>query len=82
MFRLRFAYLVDQEKISDAEATNFKNFIDYANQPTFNIFIYAKLGQLQHLESDPGYQATVKVLERMGLGIIEFDRHTSMPYEQ
>ncbi len=34
------------------------------------------------MESDPGYQAAVKVMDKMGLGLIELDRLTPMPYEQ
>lgn len=68
MFRLRYAYLVNEGKITQQEADAFRDFIDYSGQPTFNLFIYGKLGQLAHLENDAGFQATQKVLERMGLG--------------
>lgn len=44
MFKLRFAFLVEEGEISKEDADNFKNFIDMANVPTFNIYIYAKLG--------------------------------------
>ena len=50
--------------------------------PTFNLYIYAKLGQLQHLANDEGYRATLRVLDTLGLGRIEFDTKTAMPYEQ
>ena len=52
------------------------------NVPTFNLYIYGRLGQLPHLENDAGYLASVKVMEKLGLGAIEFNRHTAMPYEQ
>ena len=55
MFKLRFAYLVNEGKISESDANNFRKFIDYSSEPSFNLYIYAKLGQLSHLEQDPGY---------------------------
>jgi len=81
-FRMRFAYLVKEGIISQQEAKSFRNFTDLANVPTFNLYIYAKLGQLQHLKQDPGYQATLNVMEKLGLDKVKFDTKTSMPYEQ
>jgi len=49
---MRFAQAVDQGEISEQDAELFKEFVDLTHVPTFNIYIYAKLGQLQHLEHD------------------------------
>lgn len=49
MFRLRYSYLVDEGQISQEDADNFSRFIDFANIPSFNVFLLAKLGQLEHL---------------------------------
>ena len=43
-FKARFAHLVDQGDISQEDASNFKDFINMANVPSFNLYIYAKLG--------------------------------------
>lgn len=82
MFKLRFAYLVEEGSITQQEADDFKQFADLATAPTFTMYIYGKLGQLPHLEQDPGYQAAVKVMEKLGLGQIEIDRKTAQPYEE
>jgi hypothetical protein len=55
MFKQRFADEVEAGNISDEDAKSFKKFIDLSNEPTFNLIIYTKLGQLTHLEHDPGY---------------------------
>lgn len=55
MFKIRFAQLVESGGITQADADAFKNFIDMNNVPSFNLYIYGKLGQLSHLESDAGY---------------------------
>lgn len=68
--------------MTEQEASAFKEFVGLSNEPSFNMFIYAKLGQLSHLEQDPGYQATMKVLDKIGLGGIEFSKKTAMPYEE
>jgi len=60
--------LVESGQVTDAEADAFRNFIDMHNVPSFNLYIYAKLGQLQHLEGDQGYEACKKVMEKLGLG--------------
>lgn len=49
--------------------------------PSFTLYIYGRLGQLKHLEGTPGFETTTKVMEKMGLSCVEFDRKTSMPYE-
>jgi len=40
------------------------------------------MGRLQHLEQDVNYQATLRVLDKLGLGQVSYDRKTSMPFEQ
>ncbi len=82
IFQIRFAKLVESGQVTDAEADAFRNFIDMHNVPSFNLYIYAKLGQLQHLEGDQGYEACKKVMEKLGLGQVDLCRKTAMPYEQ
>ena len=82
MFRLRFAYLVEEGEISTQDAEEFKNFIDYSSHLTFTMYLYGRLGQLPHLEGDSTYQATCRVMAKLGLDNIEIDRKTAQPYEE
>lgn len=82
MFKLRFAYLVNEGQISKEDAEHFRSFVDFSSEPTFNMYIYGRLGQLPHLEQDPGYQATLRVMEKLGLDHVEIDRKSAQPYEQ
>jgi hypothetical protein len=74
MFAIRFCQLIEQGTVSQQEADAFQKFIDMANVPSFNLYIYAKLGQLQHLEGDEGYEASKSVMEKLGLSNVEFSR--------
>lgn len=82
MFAIRFCQLIEQGTVTQDEADAFQKFIDMSNVPSFNLYIYAKLGQLQHLEGDEGYEASKSVMEKLGLSNVEFSRETAMPYEQ
>jgi hypothetical protein len=82
MFSLRFAYLVHDGQISQADADAFRQFVDLSHAPTFNMYIYGRLGQLPHLEHDSTYQATCRVMEKLGLDHITIDRKTAQPYEE
>jgi hypothetical protein len=46
------------------------------------MYIYGKLGQLPQLENDSNYQATCRVMEKLGLGNITIDRKSAQPYEE
>lgn len=82
MFKLRFLALVERGDITKDDADNFSQFIDLVNAPAFTMYIYGRLGQLPHLEQDPGYQATLRVMSKLGLDKIEFDRKSAEPYEE
>jgi hypothetical protein len=82
MFKLRFAVMVNEGQISQGDADAFKDFVNLQNMPSMNVYIYGRLGKLPHLAGDNGYQATVKVLDQMGLGAVNFDRTTAMPFEE
>lgn len=82
MFKLRFAYLVEEGDISAQDAAEFQNFVDFSSHPTFTMYLYGRLGQLPHLEGDSGYQATMRVMAKLGLDNIEIDRKTAQPYEE
>jgi protein-tyrosine-phosphatase len=44
--------------------------------------LYAKLGKLPHLQNDADFQATQRVLSKLGLDAVEIDRKTAQPYEE
>mmetsp|Transcript_1807 Transcript_1807/g.1253 ORF Transcript_1807/g.1253 Transcript_1807/m.1253 type:complete len:140 (-) Transcript_1807:185-604(-) len=62
-----FANLVQEQQISQEDADAFSKFINLNNIPTVNLFIYAKQGQLKHLEGDEGFEAAKKVLKQLGI---------------
>jgi len=82
MFKLRFAQAVQKGDISQADAEAFKSFISMNNAPTFNLYIYGKLGQLKHLEGTNEYEAAKRVMEKLGLNNIKFSHKTSQPLEE
>jgi len=82
MFKVRLAYLVQQGQVSQEDADAFRRFTSLSSQPTFSLYIYGRLGQLPHLENDAGYQATCRIMEKLGLDQIKIDRKSAQPYEQ
>jgi len=52
------------------------------NAPSINVYILSKTGKLSHLGNDAGYQATLRVMDKMGLGNIKISRKTAEPYEE
>lgn len=59
-----------------------KRFLGLNGSPTLTTYLYARLGQLSHLENDADYQATQRVMEKLGLDHIDIDRKTAQPYEE
>lgn len=55
IFKVRVAQLAEDGQISQQDVDAFKRFVNLQNQPTFNLYLYGRLGQLPHLEQDPGY---------------------------
>ncbi len=81
-FKVLFNKLHHDGQISDTDAENFRRFVGLQSVPTFNIYIYSKLGKLDHLKDDEGFKSTLKVMEAMGMHLIEFNPGTSMPVEE
>ena len=50
--------------------------------PSFNIFILARTGQLDHVKGDADFQATERVFKALGLDAIKFNQKTSEPIEE
>ncbi len=78
-FKLRFAYLVEEGKISEADAAAFRSFVDFNGGSSFTTYIYTKLG---HLPQGEGFDGTQRVMEALGLGKFEVDTKTAQPYEE
>lgn len=68
----RDAGLISQE---DMDVSN--RWVGMTGHPSYSLYIMARTGQLDHLASDPGFQATLRVMNAINLGQIEFNPHTS-----
>jgi len=82
MFKLRFAQLVQQGEISEADAGAFREFVGPTGQNSFSVYIMARNGLLDHLQASEGYQATMRVMDTMGLGAVSFCDKTARPTEE
>jgi hypothetical protein len=82
MFYARFAELVESGEISQTDADTFSRWIDMSGTPCFHVYIQARCGYLDHLKDDAGFQATMRVLDTMGLSAIDFSDKGAMPTEE
>ena len=82
MFRLRFVRHVESGDIKAEDAATFSKWVGMTGHPTFSIYLMARSGQLDHLANDEGFKATMRVLDAMGLGTIEFDNNSAQPQEE
>ena len=78
-FKLRFAYLVQEGKISESDAAAFRNFVDFNGGASFNTYLYTNLGLLPQGED---FEAASRVMESLGLNKIEVDRKSAQSYEE
>jgi len=53
-----------------------------SGETSVTIYILARTGKLTHLEGNEGFQATIRVLNAVGLGDIEFNHCSSEPVEE
>ena len=79
MFQLRFAYLVEEGKISQADADAFRSYADFQNGASFTTYLYTTLG---FLPKDEAFEAASRVMEALGLNRVEVCRKTAQPYEE
>lgn len=82
VFKSRFSVLVEDGTFSEEEARAVKGFLDMTGTPTVNLYIYAKLGHLEHLQNDDGFKATQKMFNALNLNLIEFNTNSAQPYEE
>lgn len=82
MFRVRLANLHEEGEISDADLKSIQRFTSLNSQPALTSYLYAKLGKLPHLANDADFQATERVMEKLGLSQITVNKKTAQPYEE
>jgi len=82
MLKESISKAVESGAISYEDENDCLQFIDMSGQPSVNIYIMAKTGKLTHLESNTGFQATMRVMNALGIGSIEFDQTTAKPVEE
>jgi hypothetical protein len=82
MFKLRLAYLVEEGQIAQQDADGLKRFLGLTGTPSLTTYLYARLGQLPHIEQDADFQSTQRVMEKLGLDHIDIDRKSAQPYEE
>jgi len=63
--------------ISQEDHDISNKWVGMTGHPSYSLYIMARTGQLDHLNDDPGYQATLRVLNAIGFGAISFQPHTS-----
>ena len=78
MFKLRFAYLVQEGKIAESDAAAFRNYVDFNGGASFTTYLYTQLNLIQKNED---FEAAQRVMEALGLNKVEIDRKTAQPYE-
>lgn len=71
----------EQGAISSDDARSAGEFIGLSGTSSVNIYIMARTGKLTHLEGHEGFQATIRVLEAIGLGNAVFDHTSAEPVE-
>jgi hypothetical protein len=79
MFKLRFAYLIQEGKISESDAAAFRNFVDFNGGASFMTYLYTTLGKIGKNED---FEAAQRVMEALGLSKVEIDTKTAQPYEE
>lgn len=60
----------------------FHRFVGNAKTPSFNIYILAASGKLDHLKGDDGFEATQRVFKALGFDSFKFSKKTSEPFEE
>lgn len=82
MFKNAVADAVKAGKITDGDQAAFDRFVGLSKTPSFNLFILAHQGKLNHFKGDDGFEAAKRVWAALGLNSIEFNSKTSQPVEE
>lgn len=78
MFKLRFAYLVEEGIISEQDAAAFREYVDFNGGASFTTYLYTSLGQIP---KDASFESATRVMKALGLSHVEIDRKSAEPYE-
>jgi len=65
--QLKFSTIVEAGEVTEEEANEANKFLDLKGITSLNLFIYIQLGKLQGFEGHAGYEATKKILDKIGL---------------
>jgi hypothetical protein len=71
------ATAIDDGTVTQEDAMTMRKFVGLSGHPSFSIFILAKTGKLDHLQNEPSFQATMHVMNKMGLEDITFNDKTA-----
>jgi hypothetical protein len=80
--RMRLALAIENGDVTQDDANTMSRFVGLAGTPSFNIYILARTGKLDHLDGEPSFQATMRVMNALGFESMEFDDKTAMPMEE
>lgn len=82
VFKNTIAEACKAGKISEADHAAFDRFVGLSKTPSFNLFIMAQQGKLNHFKGDEGFEAANRVWNALGLNKIEFNSKTAEPVEE
>jgi hypothetical protein len=70
MFKLRFAYLVEDGKVSAQDAAAFGDYVTFNGGASFTKYVYTNLGLCP---KEPGFEAAERVMAALALNRIKID---------
>jgi hypothetical protein len=79
---MRLALAIENGDVTQDDANTMSRFVGLSGTPSFNIYILARTGKLDHLEGEPSFQATMRVMNALGFETMEFNDKTAQPMEE
>lgn len=77
---------IEKGDISQEDADAASAFLGMTSKahgvPSMTVYILARTGKLAAYENEPGYKATMSVMNALGLGDIEFNHHSAQPVSE
>ena len=80
--KLRFAYLVEQGEISQEDADTFKRYVDLNGTLSLNLYFWGKHDKLGDVSDHGDYQATARVMEKLGLEGVTINFNSTQAHEE
>lgn len=81
VFKQTVADAVSKGQITQDDHAAFERFVGLSQTPSFNLFILARQGKIDHFKGDEGFKAANRVWTALGFDTLEFDNKTSEPLE-